>query len=572
MLLHRLFRIATVVVLVGACRPLHDGGSDIKHDLGRVANDSSAFQWLALDEAVARGTIVGDDLAAAGLTPDQLPDATDPLRQRVQFWIDQIDAVVRSRDTASLAGAGKPHGVLIPSSEPNAHSGYSDVCLAFSATFAGPPSGETQGDGTNAVVVFDRAAGTFRGPVVDRDPPCAPASLPVAEQAELLKWTFAPHPACTFTIEGTEVRFAEACRALIVPDDPWYTGMKKATRLAVVQSVNWTVFFTGLLRETKEEEFVAILAHEMGHYYMSHANTPRALYNQFYRLDASNPEGKPKDDPAARVLGDALLAALDATRGLTRYPPHANQNLHSALFDLTKSLRKEMEKLAPAPCQPLSAAVAANDYPKYEDLIAACTGAIKTGSGVGQFPVPKLKSTLSAFSPRILAKLGLGEDLAGIDTIKALYDTMNAKLPVILDQPLNTLDDLTAKAAAFPLGLYTFEQEADELSLEWLMDLGVKPDVALDAQFKLMKDDPGAAACATLRKNKWKDAQGNPVFVTVGDLHDDHHNGCYRAFNLAREITVHKLKPKAGVTFPVAPGGTWKSFQKKLADWEATFQ
>jgi hypothetical protein len=115
------------------------------------------------------------------------------------------------------------------------------------------------------------------------------------------------------------------------------------------------------------------------------------------------------------------------------------------------------------------------------------------------------------------------------------------------------------------LGFYTTEQEADEIALELMSKIGVPPGVAVDKVLNMLKtfggDGIGWTECSMLRDHGWKDANGADVSVPVGDPSNAHHNLCFRAFNMTREINAHRYEP---VARPSAPGGDWSLLFARL--------
>jgi hypothetical protein len=108
------------------------------------------------------------------------------------------------------------------------------------------------------------------------------------------------------------------------------------------------------------------------------------------------------------------------------------------------------------------------------------------------------------------------------------------------------MDPATA-AANVGLGVYTVEEEADELALEILSLAGIDPLKATEAWFALFEHADANvteteipfARCRELFKNNWRDHAGNPVAVPVGDYEDTHHSWCFRVFNTTNEIAIH---------------------------------
>lgn len=127
-------------------------------------------------------------------------------------------------------------------------------------------------------------------------------------------------------------------------------------------------------------------------------------------------------------------------------------------------------------------------------------------------------------------------------------------------------------AAKVGLGVYTIEEEADELALEILSLTGIEPIKATDAWFALFehadKDKTLAEVplekCRELFRNNWRDESGNHVSVPIGDYQDNHHSWCFRIFNTTNEIKIHKYEVKHPLYFNPSSWETLKSSVKKL--------
>lgn len=99
------------------------------------------------------------------------------------------------------------------------------------------------------------------------------------------------------------------------------------------------------------------------------------------------------------------------------------------------------------------------------------------------------------------------------------------------------------------LGYYTYEQEADELALEFLAELGIPTNIGSEAMMRMLKGTGNVPpteldykACSELRANDWLTADKKSVYVPIGNLADPHHSLCYRAYNLDRERKAHCFK------------------------------
>jgi hypothetical protein len=116
------------------------------------------------------------------------------------------------------------------------------------------------------------------------------------------------------------------------------------------------------------------------------------------------------------------------------------------------------------------------------------------------------------------------------------------------------------------LGVYTREQEADEITLELLALAGIPTTAAVEAWFSLSQElgmspetEPAIPMdeCLQLRRRGWVDSQGRDIFVPIGDYRDDHHSWCYRIRNIDKEIATHQytILPRA------FPKTNWKDIQ-----------
>jgi hypothetical protein len=102
------------------------------------------------------------------------------------------------------------------------------------------------------------------------------------------------------------------------------------------------------------------------------------------------------------------------------------------------------------------------------------------------------------------------------------------------------------EARAARIGYYSIEQEADEHGAEFLVRGGVNPSVAVKSTLaRGWTNDvgvPGFKLCHQMARTGWKNPDGSWQVLTPFDFDGDfgsHHDTCYRAYNLAREIEAH---------------------------------
>jgi hypothetical protein len=121
------------------------------------------------------------------------------------------------------------------------------------------------------------------------------------------------------------------------------------------------------------------------------------------------------------------------------------------------------------------------------------------------------------------------------------------------------------------LGFYTTEQEADDMALEILTQIGLSPNLAADAVLHFLKlevdGDAGEipwAECSALRERGFKDAAGAWVAVPVGDLSTPHHSFCFRVLNITRELAAHAYVTTASPPEPT--GEAWAALVSRLGE------
>lgn len=129
------------------------------------------------------------------------------------------------------------------------------------------------------------------------------------------------------------------------------------------------------------------------------------------------------------------------------------------------------------------------------------------------------------------------------------------------------MDPFVAAARA-GLGVYTIEQEADELALEILSLARIEPIKAADAWFALFEyadqnvtqTEVPLNRCRDLFKNNWRDTSGNLVAIPIGDYEDTHHSWCFRIFNTTNEIKIHNYSVDDPIRFEPAD---WRRIQAR---------
>ncbi|HET9237511.1 MAG TPA: hypothetical protein VFO10_09690 [Oligoflexus sp.] len=520
------------------------------HDAGRYQNDVSAFQWQTSAEQEFITYALAPRIGAVRTRP-----AGDPLRQRLQFWLDQLDLYLREKDRAAMKGVPKPQALLLENAAPNAFVASMEVCLNKASQLQG-----AEGASEDFLGVDRELGGIFSVP---GPRPCVKIPYQGAELQRFMDWYLKPFPGCQARVTARAVDLTGGCIKASVDG----ANTPAQTREIFVRlSGNWVVVTTGLIQNLSEYEAVYTLFHEAAHYYMAHLSNSNALYDFFYGLGTENPASKPIADPKVQALGQDLLYWLKAketgTRSLAEGAP--GQRYHSGLYVLARNviqdwIRKEGTRSA---CKDLSQhflnapglarfplekpdARGQQSYRLYEDKVDACL----TGMPLD----PELQARMIGFT-RFVAPWSskVLVSVPGFATVKELWNWLNASLPAVIAAPQTRIGELSRQADAVGLGQYTSEQEADELTIEWLAKFGIDPNHGITAALKLLKLESefppltssiGAYTydqCVRAYESKFRGADGREQRVPVGDYSDPHHSSCFRAFNMNREIDTHQ--------------------------------
>lgn len=449
-----------------ACSITGDDASSQEADHTAGEPTFAQHPWLWADEtedefranAAAEAADPGNWMEPAEFLP-----LDHPMTQRLQVWTDRLDDDLRARHPDAMKATPKPKIIIRKSPEVNAWVSAIPVAWNVRTRVAGEDDAGVAADADTDASIEGGAP-----------PPPAPmtASELYVERSGAVwsAWGGAvferPHDAekvasfvrfhnenfskCRLEANSDEIVFSESCAA---PNGGLTS--RRGEKLAYYATATYVTFTTGfIMRMLTEDRVVATLAHELGHFYRSHANMPTDVVNYFYSLDAAHAH-KPTPDP------------------------------------------RTIEQTA-----------------------------------------------------RVRAK---------IRNYEVDYTEENA-----LMKERN-------------LGFYTTEQEADEIALELLANIGVPPNVAIDMMLELLKSTTesellaGAdaipwAECVMLRDRGFRDADGKLVTVPVGDPINAHHNGCFRVFNMMRELSAHRYQ--LGPRQPIV-GEEWSTLIARLAAEES---
>lgn len=569
---------AALLAATWSCRTVGPGtNSAVLHDEGEPTRSDAPWQWQATTESDFQ-TVIIPFMELGG--PAQILPASHALTRRAQFWLDRIDAMLRKKYPERLAPVPKPVARVWKNADPNAFVSPVPVCLDVAVRFEAK-------DGAKKTVprAFLSPAGLVEPPPGEG---CVKRSHTVAALAAFVTWYNQEHPSCTLRLEGSPptVVVGANCRL-----DPQFQGKGGAKRLVFYATSSWVIFHSGIFETyPAEAQFVAIAAHELGHYYRAHPSASEEQYNYFYRLKERNEAKRPPPDASLGTFG---LSVNDASKILYGSKKVSGQRYPSELFFGTWNLLIQAAGDHPTgekSCDAFRTFVsgegekAFGDFPqeslapqgiaaykKWEALVAACAPKVSlTDVEAGKLALTR-EAVGVAFTEQD-ARLGvLAQDLGATRTLEEALGLIAKRL----DDARQPAFEVLERAEAEELGYYTMEQEADEEANEWLDELGFTPRHAAEAYFSigawiyahghaLEHTAVSMPDCRKLYEAGWKRPDGSPYFVPIADYLNEHHTPCYRIFDITREIQAHGLR-QADSEPPTPPAPPWAEIRKASA-------
>jgi hypothetical protein len=590
----RRFVLALPVVLV-ACGKGSEPASRTEHTIDEPTRGTDAWMWRSTTTAEYDKVVA----PLVGLDAHAFLPQSHALVQRVQQWVDRLDRHLREQSPEALANVPTPIARVIEDSTPNAFVAAMPVCYTTDVRLAsGTPTASTTVD----AVMLDTATGAVQA--WPDELACAPGGSTADVLPALVARFNAHSDACQVAVGpgGATLAPGSACERGSELD-----GMRRARKVVVLQTANVITVHTGLFATMTESEFVAVIAHELGHFYRSHATSQGSEYDFFYTLGRRNSSARPVAEPALRELGESAAVASTLLAASDEYATVQGQAIRSELFFAVGTAMRGACAAGdcPAACE---SAVAAQQsgaflsgvrqfpfgsetaslpatYRSYEAKSLQCLDQIALGAGTEQtadtigwqrfmsyVAAPQWPSWLANLDDSTLQFVASALQLAslriGTPTGATLGDAVRAASEALNQQDADGIGTLR-EAHERHLGFYTAEQEADEESIEWITDLGLAPDNAVNAMISLGAEETtslrglslGGSDCDGLRQASWLDADGSYSFVPVGDYSEVHHSTCYRVFNMAREIEAHGYHA-ATDTPPLAPTDVWTGVQR----------
>jgi len=536
--------------------------------------ENRPYWWAdsSYDEFVsAQARTFGQTLPAA------LPD-DDALTVRIQTWLDRLHAVVK-RDVER--SSGRPFAAPRPIAKVLLSKATFNAWVSGVPACVGSPFGRPQAvTGLAAYLDRDRVM-----PMVADG--CVRA--PGWRKAEAVSFWNEGRLACALSDDGDSVSArGSGCSVEAQASDD----------VAIAAASPFIQFTTDLVSELEEKSLVVVAAHELGHYYRGHATVRgHAKYGFWYERENGRktlpvPASNAAELEAAykevvqegRVLGGPSFASRYSARSrrflLTGLAPLLAARTESGF--VCAAARDALGPWTDAILQseaPSEEARAA--YLAYESKLAACAPrlALKGDVTATSISAGSVLFAAGAARPGPKAKISLRIG----DTLGTFLDRFDAQAKELDGKAAR----LMARLKANKIGLYTTEQEADELALELATKVGLTSAEVLAGWVDFMGavDRVYARAYAPEDLAAWRASSGEldaptcealllrdftkngaPVTVGMGQLDEPHHASCYRLFNMWREARARQFVPAAPLAELSPP---WETLRTRAAQLSA---
>lgn len=563
----RLARNAGLLCLVMMCGCLgvtpEMSRSELHHVFAEPVRSVDSLHYFELKE----GFFSNRTAVQALFKGKRMVPVDNPMAARVAWWMDRMDSTLRARFPEALSGIPTPSVRLTNAAGLDALVPGIPRCVQVALR---PESAE-----------HVRSLGMLKisrpGQLVPGEPlPWNCEELSGEDLARLAR--LASHGEC-------RIRFESGSREFVATDGcfPDAEGERRFVRAEALQwtSVGNLVVLNGgaAAALTKEEKLVAVLAHELSHYYRAHGSSLLPSIGHFYRHDAYV-AGRPPESPEAMRIAlelrkwaafakvaeipgqrvhTALWSVMDSYGSLVEHCPEGDDecvkqcDAYGSWWERNGSPYFDLLGNFPTTLDGTDAEFVRRWYPDLEKAFVACAGVLPADEEIaervaGLMPEPPEGEWWNVD--------GEGSVLDLLDGAAQEYEAFDRKA-----------DAVVARGRALGFGWYTEEQEADEMSLEILALLGIDAGYARSVYLSMAesadrRDEPGAQECAVLAARGWRDEQGRSVTLLPGRLDDPHHDPCFRAFNIDHELLRHReLSPGVQQAHEMLPRAAWARLQ-----------
>ncbi len=564
-----------------------------KHDTGKPVRSVLKSNWVELSKEQFLKKVLKTNAGTA-------LDNNHPMTKRLQGWTGKFDDYLRSVDPVGMKNIPKPNVIIINSKEENAFVASAPVCYDIATTVGG-------GGSSVPAILFNKGKETLMAladggrALLDQ---CLPAD--VAELADIIKEYETSQPGCLVKLSPSKIEFGESCTGIRDNGSPM--ARMSSSKLVLFKIPNWFVVLAPILNTMKDESsMVGVLAHELGHYYRSHALALPKQYGFYYKISPNgNVASKPQADPSLQNSGNIAYKASQLFEMTSRIPKGDGYDVspfhYLALGDIALQAQKKgldssaclelasynsnVDKASKLKGLPFSKVKNKEDYKTVAQLGLDCLKDVeaakisidleKAYSNPSFMPF-KIVPEIAASKPtlQIFAK---GVSIIGFIAKNATVasKSLTDKVFVDMESANNSLDQELRQALgdAYKAGLgqYTTEQEADDFSVELLQGTKVGGTAAVQAYLNLIPEtaqfggfDLSRERCQEIYSNHWVDPKGEfrVDLIPIGDYSEVHHGSCFRAYNADREIKAHGYSAKGTVSFS---SSEWSDLKQRVTN------
>ncbi|HVH42668.1 MAG TPA: M48 family metalloprotease [Labilithrix sp.] len=474
------------------------------------------------------------------------PDEHTTVR-RIQAWVDRYDttvrAIVRQQEGRDLVAA-RPAVRLVIDRDVNASVSTVPACIT-------------------PLAPRERAVPSDTSPLVLMRGRRLPSSGAETTCFESRTWSRESGLAWFNALGGMQVRAGDAG---FVVGGAESTSLR-AAQVAIASSAPFVNINTGLVTSMSENGIAIVLAHELAHYYRAHLTTSvEDKYAFWFDRDEVMPARPlPVADqeeyrreylrlrlprflvPGQRYHPRVATTLLRWIKDMVPASGHVCERAVAMYRKLPTGVRSDLDSDAVGALSPSARAA----YRELERAVVPCIDTVVL-TDASEIEGDGLVSTSSLprawFVRRIAAELrSEGTEISRAVALRDLVATLEAAARRLDDEASTFVKRLLDNH----IGLYTHEQEADEIAMELAAKVGITPDQVMAGFSELMyaveAPDPATFAerygitadeCAALARARFR-ANGKRVYVPLGRLGDPHHAYCYRLFNLDRERDAH---------------------------------
>jgi hypothetical protein len=592
----RLLCAGVVLLMAVGCGQSQDYSS-VKHNLDEPIRNTSSVNWHKISN-LRENTIFEAILSVLSDGSRPLLKSS-PVHKRMSYWVELMDRKVRELYPEQFVNVPVPEVVVMNDNSPNAFVAGIPVCYDIPIHW-GISSGE----------LMEAAFVNFDGKIIDAGgigQLCIPKEI-TSDQIlqELVEM---------FNNNTTECRFSiteEKDKSVMVTNgkcdvESTIKDNFGASKIVLLTAANRVVINKGLIAEFKDEfNVLSVIAHELGHYYRGHltASNKSEDYNFFYETGVTNSDRRPVPDPRYEALGRELINLDVPFARVTRVEGQKYRSeFFLALLGIVNVVNKDKtcrqgDEDCNIECGELLTWLNTGDnvrffggfpaptrlgdrgrakYLEFEGKVEACFADVTIGEEGIEFgrsiSAETLRSIVKSNVNRVLRDNFSWDGFEPEGTIAASIGVAEN----ILDAYYVELIAPLTQARDIPLGYYTQEQEADELSMEIMNKLGVEPRYVVETYLELAGLEEGFyrefgidlypyavgfTTCKELYQNGWKDSQGNIVMILPAKYIGSYHSTCYRAFNMDREIRAHRYNLNPELTVTVPTDYSWAEIQR----------